>query len=61
MSLPTGKLEAQASETHNVPKLNNAWWRCTRTGNCNTQLREYARDPKRYVRKWERIEGWPLG
>src|ERR1700676_4205734 len=22
-------------ETHNAPKLNNAWWRCTRTENCN--------------------------
>jgi hypothetical protein len=21
---------------HNAAKLNNAWWRCTRTGNCNT-------------------------
>jgi hypothetical protein len=23
------------AETHNAPKLNNAWWRCTRAGNCN--------------------------
>jgi hypothetical protein len=22
-------------KTHNAPKLNNAWWRCTRTENCN--------------------------
>ena len=27
-------------KTHNPPKLNNAWWRCTRTENCNPPVQD---------------------
>ena len=33
------------TSTRNAAKLNNAWWRCTRSGNCNTPAQSIRSGP----------------